>query len=324
MPARALGACRGSRRRLRSPARGRSCAAPRRAGGSARSASAPTRRGSRPGRRSLSCTTTYGTRARLQISTKSGRFDLPPHSTIEICSRSASWPSAWNTNGSAIFSVIPSTRIAAREKKSSARSASNSHITRNASSTSIGRSRSTAVTPSSSRVTRLTSSSAATLSRPGACVVKKTWLPRSASRWMSAVEVAVRLRGEEQLRLLDREDDALGLGRAGLEPAHEGDARRGRPRERLADRRVHRLRGRESPPLPRRGSPPRSAAGKWTIGGAPSRSSSEIVRPSASVASIESRASPDRHVGRREVEAGIEQGAQGEEQRSTCRRPARR
>ncbi len=42
-----------------------------------------------------------------QISTNSGRFDLPPHSTIEICSRSASWPSAWNTNGSAIFSGHP-------------------------------------------------------------------------------------------------------------------------------------------------------------------------------------------------------------------------
>ena len=53
--------------------------------------------GSRPGRMSLSCTTTQGTRARLQIWTKSGTFDLPPHSITEICSRSASWPSAWKT-----------------------------------------------------------------------------------------------------------------------------------------------------------------------------------------------------------------------------------
>ena len=112
-------------------------------------------------------------------------FALPPHSTIEICSRSALCPSAWNTNGSAIFSVIPSTRIVAREKKSSARSASNSHMARKVSSTSIGRSRSIAVTPRSSRVTRFTSSSATTLRRPGECVVKKTWFPRSASSWMS-------------------------------------------------------------------------------------------------------------------------------------------
>ena len=39
-------------------------------------------------------------------------------------------------------------------------------------------------------------------------------------------------------------------------------------------------------------SPPRRAVGKWTIGGAPVRSSIEIVRPSASVASIEIERSP--------------------------------
>jgi hypothetical protein len=54
----------------------------------------------------------------------------------------------------------------------------------------------------------LTSSSAATLSRPGACVVKKIWFPRSAQALDQAADVAVRLRGEKELRLLDRKDDA--------------------------------------------------------------------------------------------------------------------
>ena len=40
-------------------------------------------------------------------------------------------------------------------------------------------------------------------------------------------------------------------------------------------------------------SPPRRLVGKWTIGGAPVRSSSEMVRPSASVASIETPRSPN-------------------------------
>ena len=76
--------------------------------------------------------------ARLHMRANTGMFDLPPHSTIEICARSASWPSAAKIDGSTSFSVRPSTRIAQRERKSSLRSASNSLTTRNASSASSG------------------------------------------------------------------------------------------------------------------------------------------------------------------------------------------
>ena len=45
------------------------------------------------------------------------------------------------------------------------------------------------------------------------------------------VEVAMPLRGEEELGLLDREDDALDLARARLQAPHQSDARRGRALE---------------------------------------------------------------------------------------------
>ena len=57
---------------------------------------------------------------------------------IEIASRSTSYPSAENTNGSTSFSVRPSTRTTARARKSSLRAASNSVITRKSSSADTG------------------------------------------------------------------------------------------------------------------------------------------------------------------------------------------
>ena len=225
---------------------------------------------------------------------------------------SASWPSAWKTNGRVIFSVIPSTRIAAREKKSSERSASNSHMTRNASSTSIGRSRSTAVTPSSSRVTRLTSSSAATLSRPGRVRGEEDLVAALGEPSDEPAEIAVRVRGEEQLRLLDREDDARGLGRAGLEPADEGDARRRRARERLADRRVHGLRGRRA--ARRRHEVAAAKRGREVDDRR--RAGAVVERDRATVGERRldrELALAEGYVGRREVEARVEQGTEGEE-----------
>ena len=144
-------------------------------------------------------------------------------------------------------------------------------------------------------------------------MVKKTWLPRLGEPSDQPAEIAVRLGGEEQLRLLDREDDARGLGRAGLEPAHESDARR---RARASASRINACTASADgePTVAETRSPPRSAVGKCTIGGPEARSSSETVRPSARVASIEIARWPTRHVSRRQVEARVEEGAQGEEQ----------
>ena len=186
---------------------------------------------------------------------------------------------------------MPSTRIAARERKSSERSASNSHITRNASSTGTGRNRSTAVTPRSSRLTRLTSSSAARLRRPGACVVKKTWLPLSARCRMS----------RRRYRCACGARNSSGSSIAKTTP-ETSSAHASSPRMRATrgagarssacwiTRCIASADG-ESTVTDTR-SPPRRFVGKWTIGGAPVRCSSEMVRPSASVASIESARCP--------------------------------
>jgi len=62
----------------------------------------------------------------LGVRARQPRLDPPPHSTIEMASRSGSCPSARKMNGKASFSVAPSTRSAARARNSSLRSASNS------------------------------------------------------------------------------------------------------------------------------------------------------------------------------------------------------
>ena len=225
--------------------------------------------------------------------------------------------------GRAIFSVMPSTRIAAREKKSSERSASNSHMTRNASSTSID------AQPLDRRHAKLVAGDEIDLlersdaEQPGSVSGEEDLIAGLGEPSDQPAEIAVRLRGEEQLRLLDRKDDARGLGRARLEPAHESDARRGSPRQRLADQRVHDLCGPYDPPSPTRARRRAAPSG--------SGRSADPTCGRRAKSSVRRRGSPRSRsrVGRRSRQplTGRSSGRAeraGQRAGSTCRRPARR
>ena len=127
-------------------------------------------------------------------------------------------------------------------------------------------------------------------------------------------KIPVRVRSQKQLRLLDREDDARDLGRAGLEPTDEGDAGGRRTRERRAGSRRERPLRTGEPAVIATRSPPRRAVGKWTIGGVSPRSSSETDATVGKRRLDRERALARGDVGRRKVEARVEQGAEGEEQ----------
>ena len=240
-----------------------------------------------PAGASRSCTATNGTRAAWQMRTKSGMFGLPPHSTIEIPSRSASWPSARKTNGSVIFSVRPSTSSAARARNSSLRSASSSLSARKLAAAGSGSGWTIVVPSVRAPVDERELVEPPDVEERGRVRRVEHLVPGLGERPQQPVEVALRLRRQEELRLLDQQHEAaLAALAEALRPPRR--ARPQAPPTTTPSRRP----GTAVPAGSATRPPERSDAGRNTTGSAgPRRAagpgglvSSTISSPSASVA----------------------------------------
>ena len=177
-----------------------------------------------------------------QISMKSGMLALPPHSTIEICSRSASWPSAWNTNGKGdlLGHAFDENRRPREEELGTLRVELAHHPKR---VVDVDRPQ-----PFDRGHAEVVTADEIDLLERGE--TEETRGVRGEEDLVAAIrevsdepaQIPVRVRGEKQLRLLDRENDARDIERAGLEPADESHARSRRSFERLLDHALYRLR----------------------------------------------------------------------------------
>ncbi len=172
---------------------------------------------------SRSWTTTYGTLQALAIRAKSGMFPLPPHSSTRIPSLSESTPSASKTSGNVSFSVRPSTSTAQRARNSSARLLSNAESARKDSASASGSGWKSDVPPGR-RVAHegelLELVDAEEDRRVGRV---EDLVPRLRQPPQEAVEVALGVRAEVELRLLDQEHEVAEV--RGEEALHPGDER---------------------------------------------------------------------------------------------------
>ena len=194
---------------------------------------------------SRSYTTTYGIRQALQMRANSGMFPFPPHSSTSTPSLSASMPSASNTSGNVSFSVRPSTSSAARARNSSARSLSNSDSARKPSASASG-SRLEERRPRVERVTHERELLDPVDAQEDRCVRRvEDLVALLRERAQQTVEVALRVRAQVELGLLDEHDEAAHVRlEQPLHPQHELQAAvRGRP-VMLGDGRPEQLRDR--------------------------------------------------------------------------------
>ena len=151
---------------------------------------------------------------------KKGMFGLPPHSTIETASRSASWPSVRKTKGKTSFSVRPSTSSAARARKSSLRSASSSLSARKLSSAGSGCGWKSPCRPAAVLDERELLEPRDVEERRGVGRVDHMAAGRGEVA-QQPVEVALRLGSQEEL---DQEDNARNAGgTAGFEAVEESE-----------------------------------------------------------------------------------------------------